>query len=139
MSSRLRNRKQSRVKCRIIWGLFPDVKAKVSDIAVLYNIVFAFKPEQSLFGSGGERTTLHEILEARHFGTNKTSFDIRMDLSCRLRGYSSLRDSPGANLVLTCCQKGNQVKQPVANLDDTIGSQLWEAKRFQVLVSIFLG
>jgi len=62
-----------------------------------------------------------------------------MDLSCRLWRFGALRNSPRANLVLTGRQEGNQVKQPVTNLDDAIGSLLWEAKRFQVLVSIFLG
>src|SRR6266699_7048514 len=101
-------------------GLFADIKAKVGDIAILDDVVFAFETLQALFCGGGKRAAGHKVFKTRYLGANKATLDIGVDLAGGLGRLRSFSHSPGAHLVLACCQEGNQVEQAIADLDDAI-------------------
>src|SRR5439155_15173025 len=79
-----------------------------------------------------------EVIIMCHFGANETTLNVRMNLPCRFRSFRPPGNRPGAYFVLTRCQKCNQIEQSITNLNNTIRTEFWQPKRFQVLGSVLL-
>ena len=56
-----------------------DRKAKVDDIAVLDDVLFAFEPKHAVGAAGGHAFARNVIVIVHHFGADKTAFDVGMD------------------------------------------------------------
>src|SRR6266581_4154876 len=61
-----------------------------------------------------------------------------MDLPGCFGSFRPPGNRPGAYFVLTGGQKCNQIEQSITNLNNTIRTQFWQPKRFQVLGSVLL-
>src|SRR6266699_3981848 len=107
----------------VCMDLFPNVEAKMGDIAIMHHIIFTLKPQQALLCGSSKRATGHEVLKLRDLGTNKATFDIRVNLARRFWSLGSTCDRPGSYLILSCRQESDQIQQAITNLNDAFRSQ----------------
>ena len=94
-----------------------DSEAKMNDVAVLDDIVFALKSE--LAGLFTFRLTAqnNKVIVSNHLGTDKSALDVAMNLPCSFARDGSLSDRPGADLVFARRKKTDQIQQPVRRPD----------------------
>src|SRR6266481_419169 len=106
-------------------------KAKMDDVAVLDNVVFTFQSKLSRFFTFCLAAKDNKILVGDHFGADKTTLDIAMNLSCRFPGDGSLGDGPSAYFVFARREKTYQVHQPIRRPDKPLPCRLLNANLLQ--------
>src|SRR5678815_4998724 len=108
-----------------------DSEAKMNDIAVLDDIIFALKSE--LAGLFTFRLTAqnNKVIVSNHLGTDKSALDIAMNLPCSFTRGGSLGDRPGADLVFARRKKAYQIQQPVRRPDKSLPGRFLDANLLQ--------
>jgi hypothetical protein len=71
----------------------------MNNIAVLDDVVFAFKSELSGFSAFRLAAKSDKVLVGNHLGADKATLNVAMNLSCSFTRDRPLSDRPGADLV----------------------------------------
>jgi hypothetical protein len=74
-----------------------DIKAKVNDITIFNDIIFAFKSPFTRFFSAGFAFIANIIVKADDFGSNKSFFKVGMDFSGSLWRAGADGNGPGGD------------------------------------------
>src|SRR5262245_49504148 len=91
-----------------------DSKAKMNNITVLDDVVFALEPELAGFFALRLTAKNNKVIVSNDLGTDKTTLDVAMNLSCSLACDRSLSDRPRADLVFAGRKKTYQIQEPVS-------------------------
>src|SRR5215468_7859535 len=94
-------------------GFLLDSKAKMNDIAVLNDVVFALESELAGFLALRLTAKNHEVIVSNYLGTDKTALDVAMNLSGSFARDRSLSDRPRTDLVFAGRKKTYQIQEPV--------------------------
>ena len=78
------------------------VESEENYIAVLDNVFLAFRTHEALVLCRSNRTAFNKIVKGNDFCSDKASFKVGVNLTCRLRSLCSLGDSPCTNFLRTC-------------------------------------
>ena len=95
------------------------VEAEVDHVAVLDDVLLALAAQQSLFLCRRDAAAADHVVEIDRFGADEAALDVGVDLAGGLGSLGALFDGPGAALVLTVGQEGDETQQVIAALDET--------------------
>ena len=82
-----------------MYPAFLYVEPEQDHIAVLNHIFFSFHTDQTFFSGSGVRTGIQQVLIIDYFCFDEPTFEVRMDLSCRLRCLGAVSDGPCPALI----------------------------------------
>src|SRR5690606_1504662 len=77
--------------------------------------------------------SLQQVTDGKDFGSDKTAFEIRVNLASRCRRLVTFVNRPGADLFLTSSEVGTQIQRVVARADAGVESRLRHAEAFEHL------
>src|SRR3954470_16701574 len=105
---------------------------EMQDIAIRDDIILAFEPQLAGIARAGFALERHVIRIGDRLGPDKTLLEIGMDHARRLRCLGALRDRPGASLLRSHCEVGEQAQELVPGADDAVQPRLVEPDRLEV-------
>src|SRR6185295_138884 len=108
-----------------------DGEAKVDDVGILDEILFAFEPKFAGFLAFCFAAVNDEILVGGHFSANKAALDVAMYFAGGFFGNGALGDRPGAHFVFASGKKTDQIEQGVRGADKALARWLINADLFQ--------
>jgi hypothetical protein len=108
-----------------------DREAKMDDVAVFDDVVFAFQAQLARFFALEFAAVNDEIVVGYHFGANKTALDIAMDFSRRPFGNGSLSHGPCADFIFTGRKETYQIQEPVGRVYKPVARRLLDANLFE--------
>src|SRR4029434_3948720 len=94
-----------------------DGEAKVDDVGILDEILFAFEPKFAGFLAFCFAAVNHEILVADHLSENQLALDVAMYFAGGFFGDGSLGNRPSAHFVFASGKKTDQIEQAVRDAD----------------------
>src|SRR5688500_15206160 len=104
-----------------------DVEAEVEDVSILNDVFFAFLPHLPGFLCGLFTAKCDKAVIIDGFSPNKATLEVAMDGARRFRSLGIAVNRPGASLLRTDREEGDQVQQLVAGADDPVQSRLLKA------------
>src|SRR5262245_22712991 len=121
---------------RQVFRLLLDSEAKMNDVTVLDDVVFALKSE--LAGLFTLRLTAqnNKVIVSNHLGTDKSALDVAMNLPGSFARDGSLSDRPGANLVFARRKEAYQIQQSVRRPDKSLAGRFLNANLLQKCLAI---
>src|SRR4029450_6599252 len=108
----------------------------MNDVAVLDDVVFALKSEFASLFTLRLTAQNNKVIVSNHLGTDKSTLDVTMNLSCSLARDRSLSDRPGADLVFARRKKAYQIQQPVRRPDKSLPGRFFDANLLQKCFAI---
>lgn len=113
-----------------------DSEAKMNDIAVLDDIIFALKSELAGFFTFRLTAQNNKVIVSNHLGTDKTALDVAMNLPCCFARDRSLSDCPRPDLVFAGRKKTYQIQEPVRRPDKSLPGRFLNANLLQECLAI---
>src|SRR5262245_1561208 len=108
----------------------------MNDVTVLHDIVFALKSELASLFTLRLTAKSNKVIVSNDLGTDKTTLDVAMNLSCSLARDRSLSDRPRADLVFTGRKKTYQIQEPVRRPDKSLPGRLLDTNLLQERLAI---
>ncbi len=116
-----------------------DGEAEVDDVAVGDGVVFTFEGGKAgffglLFGTGFD-----EVVVGDDLGADEAAFDIGMDLAGGLGCEGAFTDRPGADLVFTDGEEGDEAEEVEGLAGEAVDGGFGEAEGFEEFVAFLFG
>src|ERR1700682_3189568 len=73
--------------------------AEVDHVAILHDVLLAFKANLRIFAAGGERTAPEQRPAGHHLRADEAALNIAVDLACSQLGAGAARNRPCAVFV----------------------------------------
>src|SRR3954454_22571883 len=109
------------------------VKPEMADVAVLEDVIAALEPHAPLLLRPLLAAEAHEVVVGDNLGADEAALEIGVDDACGLRPGGALVHGPGAGLLGTDGEEGEQPQQLVPFPDHPVQARLLEAHAGQVL------
>jgi hypothetical protein len=113
-----------------------DVELEEEDVAILHYIFFAFGAEEASFFDGLLAAVLEEVVGGVAISLDEAALEVGVDDSSSSRGFSTALDGPGADLLHTSGEVGDEVEQTVGGVNEAVEAGLAEAHVLQELVTL---
>ena len=107
-----------------------DVELEEEDVAVFDYVFFAFGTEQSLFFDCLLAAVGEEIIRGVAVGLDEAALEVGVDDAGGSGGFGAAFDGPGADLLHTGGEVGDEVEQAVGRVDEAVESGLGQAHVF---------
>jgi hypothetical protein len=113
-----------------------DVEFEEEDVAILDYIFFAFGTEKACFFNSLLAAVLEEVVGGVAISLDEAALEVGVDDSSSSRGFSAALDGPGADLLHTSREVGDEVEQTVGGVNEAVEAGLAEAHVLQELVTL---
>ena len=88
-----------------------NVKSEFDDVAVLNDVIFAFEAQSAGFSHALHAAVFVKIFKGNRFGSDKSTFEVRVDDAGYLRRLHALLESPGARFLAAGSEARCQAQQ----------------------------
>src|ERR1700737_1029692 len=113
-----------------------DVEFEEEDVAVLDDVLLAFGAEQAFFFYALLAAVGEEVVRGVAVGFDETLFEVGVDDSGGSGGFGAAHDGPGADLLHSGGEVGDQVEQAIGGVDEAVEARLFEAHVVEELVAL---
>ena len=107
-----------------------DVELEEEDVAILHYIFFAFGAEEAGFFDSLLAAVLEEVVGGVAVRLDEAALEIGVDDACGSGGFGAAFDGPGANLLHTSGEVGDEVEEAIGGVDEAVQAGLAEAHVF---------
>src|SRR3981189_2602492 len=110
-----------------------DIEFEEEDVTVFDDVFFAFGAEEASFFDGLFAAVLEEVGGGVAVGLDETFFEVGVDDAGGSGGFGAAADGPGADLLHSGGEVGDEVEEAVGGVDEAVEAGLFEAEGFEEL------